>query len=92
MKKIQSFKQLKIWQKGIEIVLAVYRLTKHFPREEMYGLTAQMRRASLSVPSNIAEGFKRFHRKEYRQFLHVALGSLAELETQLIIANKLGLI
>lgn len=92
MEKIKSFKQLKIWQKGIEIVLAIYKITRRFPREEMYGLTSQMRMASLSVPSNIAEGFKQFHRKEYRQFLHIALGSLAELETQLIIAKELGFI
>jgi len=90
--KIKSFKDLRIWQKGIEIVEDSYRLTKIFPKEEAYGLTSQIRRASVSIPSNIAEGFKRYHNKEYKQFLFIALGSLAELETQLIIAKKLNFI
>lgn len=90
MEKIQNFKQLRIWQKGIDVVKDVYRLSKDFPREELYGLTTQMRRAAVSIPSNIAEGFKRNHKNEYRQFLHFALGSAAELETQLIIAQELG--
>ncbi len=92
MEKITSFKQLKIWQKGIEIVKDVYELTKKFPKEEVYGLTSQMRRSAVSIPSNIAEGFKRFHNKENKQFLYVALGSAAELETQLVIANELAFI
>jgi four helix bundle protein len=90
MEKIKSFKDLKMWQKGMEIVRDVYSLTMDFPKEELYGLTAQMRRASISIPSNIAEGFKRYHNKEYAQFLHVVLGSAAELETQLLISNELG--
>lgn len=90
--KIRSFKDLKIWQKGIEVVQDVYRITKDFPKEEMYGLTTQMRRAAVSIPSNIAEGFKRFHNKEYKQFLYITLGSVAELETQLIISDNLALI
>ncbi|MFH1867547.1 MAG: four helix bundle protein [Candidatus Omnitrophota bacterium] len=88
-KKIRSFKDLKIWQKGIEIVKDIYKITKDFPKDELYGLTSQMRRCAVSVPSNIAEGFKRYHDKEYRQFLYIALGSSAELETQLIISNEL---
>lgn len=92
MEKIRNFKDLKIWQKGIEIVKDIYAATKNFPKEELYGLTSQMRRSSISIPSNIAEGFKRHHNKEYSQFLHIALGSAAELETQLIIANELGLV
>jgi len=92
MEKIRSFKDLKIWQKGIEIVKDVYLLTEDFPKEETYGLTIQMKRAAVSVPSNIAEGFKRYHSKEYSQFLHIALGSAAELETQLVIAKELGFI
>jgi len=92
MEKIKSFKDLKIWQKGIEIVKDTYAMTEEFPRKEMYGLTMQMRRSAISVPSNIAEGFKRYHSKEYSQFLHVALGSAAELETQIIIAKELGFI
>jgi len=90
--KIKSFKDLRIWQKGIEIVEDSYQLTKGFPKEEVYGLTSQIRRASVSIPSNIAEGFKRYHNKEYKQFLFIALGSLAELETQLIIAEKLDFV
>ena len=92
MEKIKSFKQLKIWQKGMEIVKDIYVLTEIFPKEELYGLTSQMRRSAISVPSNIAEGFKRYHSKEYSQFLHIVLGSTAELETQLIIAKELKLV
>lgn len=89
---IKSFKQLKIWQKGIEIVKDIYELTRSFPKDEQYGLTSQMKRSAISIPTNIAEGFKRYHAKEYRQFLHVALGSAAELETELIIARELGFV
>ena len=64
-------------------------MTKSFPKEELYGLTSQMRRAAVSIPSNIAEGFTRFHNKEYRQFLYIALGSCSELSTQIIIASRL---
>lgn len=92
MEKIKSFKQLQVWQKGIEIVKDIYLITKKFPPEEQYGLTSQMRRAAISIPSNIAEGFKRYHAKEYKQFLHIALGSAAELETQLIISMELNFI
>ena len=75
---------------GKEIVLDVYRETATFPKSEMYALAAQMRRASVSIPSNVAEGFNRFHNKEYRQFLFIALGSCAELETQVDISSDLG--
>lgn len=92
MNKIKNFKELKIWQKGIEIVKEVYVLTRLFPKEELYGLTSQMRRAAVSIPSNIAEGFKRNHNKEFQQFLHISLGSAAELETQFIIAKELRFI
>jgi len=88
--KIQSFKDLRIWQKGIEIVEDIYKMTNNFPNEEKYGLSSQMRRSAISIPSNIAEGFKRFHNKEYKRFLFITLGSSAELETQLIISNKLN--
>lgn len=71
-------------------MLGIYRATALFPKIEVYGLTAQMRRAAVSIPSNVAEGFNRFHNKEYRQFLYVALGSCAELETQVEIACDLG--
>ena len=87
--KIQSYNDLDIWKRSIKLVEDIYRLTKSFPKEEFYGLTSQMRRAAVSIPSNIAEGFTRFHDKEYKQFLYIALGSCSELSTQLIIASRL---
>lgn len=90
--KIKSFKDLKVWQKGIELVSEIYKITKGFPEEERYGLTSQLKRASISVPSNIAEGFRRNSVKGHKQFLNIALGSCAELETQIIIAKELGYI
>jgi len=90
--KIKSFKDLRIWKFGIEIVKEVYRLTRKFPSCELYNLTSQIRRSAISLPSNIAEGFKRWHNKEYKHFLYITLGSAAELETQLIIANQLDYI
>lgn len=88
-KKIKNFRDLEIWKKGIEIVKEVYFLIKDFPKNEIYGLKNQMQRASVSIPSNIAEGFNRFHNKEYKQFLYIALGSCAELETQIEISLQL---
>lgn len=88
--KIRTYRDLEIWKLGIEIVKLVYRLTSRFPRQELYGLVSQMRRSAVSVPSNIAEGFRRQYAKEYRQFLSVSLGSCAELETQATIAEELG--
>src|SRR5580765_49726 len=88
----RNFIDLKIWQKGLEIVTIVYESTQKFPKLETYGLVLQMRRAAISIPSNISEGFNRFHNKEYRQFLYIALGSCAELETQVEIALRLGFI
>jgi four helix bundle protein len=88
--KIVQFRDLKVWKLGKEIVLDVYRITKEFPREEIYGLMAQMRKAAVSIPSNVAGGFNRVHNKEYRQFLYVSLGSCAELETQVEISAELG--
>lgn len=73
----------------MEIVFGIYRMIQKFPREEIYGLTSQMRRSAISIPSNIAEGFNRFHTKEYSHFLYIALGSCAELETQIEIAWRL---
>ena len=87
--KIKNFQDLRIWQKGIEVVRDIYILTKKFPKEELYGLTSQMRRSAVSIPSNIAEGFRRYHNKEYKQFLYIAMGSCAELETQIIITYEL---
>jgi four helix bundle protein len=90
--KIRNFKDLIIWQRGIELVKLVYTITNSFPSDEKYGIVSQMRRSAVSVPSNIAEGFMRRHNKEYRQFLYIALGSLAELETQVILSSELNFI
>jgi len=87
--KIRNFRDLEVWQLGTKIVLQVYQITRAFPREERYGLTSQMRRAAVSIPSNIAEGFNRYNNREYRQFLYVALGSCAELETQVELSSDL---
>jgi four helix bundle protein len=86
----RSYRDLSAWQKAVELVLLVYRITGSFPREELYGLTAQLRRAAVSVPSNIAKGQGRRLPKEFRRFLRAAAGSLMEIETQLIIAHRLG--
>lgn len=87
---IKDYKELVVWQKAMELVIAIYKATNTFPNEELYGLTSQIRRAAVSVPSNIAEGQGRQTRGEFRQFLGQARGSLAELETQLLIAHSLG--
>ncbi len=89
VEKIKNFRDLNVWKKGIEIVKDVYKITGSFPKQELYGLVSQMQRCSISVPSNVAEGFNRFHNKEYKQFLYIALGSCAELETQIEIAAEL---
>ena len=89
---IQNFRDLDIWKLGKKIILEIYALTKVFPKEERFGLVSQMRRAAVSIPSNIAEGFNRYHNKEYRQFLFLALGSCAELETQIEVSYDLDLI
>ncbi len=85
-------KDLDVWKKSIDFVVTIYKLTERFPKEEIYGLTHQLRRASVSIPSNIAEGAARGSDKEFIHFLYIALGSLSEIETQIIIAKKLGLI
>lgn len=89
MVKVQSYKELVAWQKSIDLVAEIYRCSKAFPREEIYGLSAQLRRAAISVPSNIAEGQSRLSTGEFRHFLGQARGSLAEVETQIVIAEKL---
>jgi four helix bundle protein len=89
---IGTYRDLEIWKKGIEIVKDIYKLTEKFPKQETYGLVSQMRRSAISIPSNVAEGFKRYHNKEYKQFLHITLGSCAELETQITIAKELNYI
>lgn len=90
MSQIKSYKDLIVWQKSVILVKKVYFLTKTFPKEEIFGLTSQMRRAAVSIPSNIAEGYGRRTRKDYGQFCSIAYGSSLELETQLVIARELN--
>ena len=92
MGEIKSYKDLLIWQKGIKIVTMVYHLTNSFPKEELFALTNQLKRAAVSIPSNISEGFGRNTDKSFSHFLDISRGSLYELETQLIIAREIGFI
>ena len=85
-------KDLIVWQKGIGLVKLVYAATASFPADEVYGLVSQMKRSAISIPSNIAEGFGRGSKKECKRFVHIALGSAIELDTQLIISQELGFI
>jgi len=89
---IKNYKELKVWQKSYQLCLEVYRVTKGFPKEELYGLTSQMRRAAMSIPCNIAEGYGRKTTPEYIRFLYIAYGSTCELETQTLLAGDLGYI
>ena len=89
---MKTHKDLDAWKNAINLVLKIYRTTKKFPKQEMYGLTNQIRRAAVSIPSNIAEGAARKYNKEFIQFLYVSQGSLSELETQLILSEKLEFI
>ncbi len=86
-----SYRDLVVWQRSIELSVAVCRLAKAFPADERYGLTAQLRRAAVSVASNLAEGYGRGSKGEYRQFAGIARGSALEVQTQLVIAKKLGM-
>jgi four helix bundle protein len=86
---MKDHKELDVWQMGMNFVVLIYDLTKGFPKEEMYGLTSQLRRSAVSIPSNIAEGAARNTDKEFLQFLHIAQGSAAEAETQILIAQRL---
>ncbi len=88
MATLQSHKELIVWQKSIELAILVYALTKQYPKEETYGVTSQMRRSSVSIASNIAEGRSRGTTKDFLQFLRIAYGSAMELETQLLIARR----
>jgi four helix bundle protein len=88
---IQSYRDLRVWQEAMSLAEAVYRLTKQFPKDELFGLTSQMRRASVSIPANIAEGYGRESTGAYVQFLRVAQGSLKELETHALLANRVGI-
>src|SRR4029077_4590020 len=89
-KKIESFQDLVVWQKSMDLVAECYQLVRSLPSHEQYGLGSQMRRAAVSIPANIAEGFGRWHSKEFVRFLLVANGSLKELETHLLIGKRLG--
>ena len=89
-KKVESYQDLQVWQKSMDLVLECYRVTQRFPSNEQFGLTAQLKRAAVSVPANIAEGFGRWHRKEFVRFLLTANGSLKEVETHLLISQRLG--
>lgn len=90
--KISSYKELIVWKKSISLVKMIYSATNMFPKNEQYGVVAQIRRAAISIPSNVAEGYGRRSHKEYLQFYSIAYGSTLELETQLIIAKELGFI
>jgi four helix bundle protein len=87
---IESYKDMIVWQQAMDLVVAVYATTKQWPKEELFGLTSQARRSATSVPANIAEGFARENRGSYQQFLRIAQGSLKELETHLLIAQRIG--
>lgn len=87
---MKTHKDLDIWNKGIDLVERIYRITGDFPKEEQFGLTAQLRRCVVSIPSNIAEGAARNSKKEFVQYLYISLGSLSEIETQLLISERLG--
>ena len=87
---VQSYKDLIVWQKSMDLVERIYQVSNLFPKEETYGLTNQLRRAAVSIPSNIAEGHARSSTQEFHRFLSIARGSLAEVETQLLIAQRLG--
>ena len=87
---VKSYRDLEVWRLGLDLVQTIYRCTSEFPKNEIYGLAAQMRRAAVSIPSNIAEGQARSSSKEFPHFLSFSLGSLAELETQLELTSRLG--
>lgn len=89
MGRIQSYRDLQVWQRAVDLTVTLYRITKDFPQTELYGLTNQLRRAAVSIPSNIAEGHRR-PTKEFGRFLTIALGSAPELATQIEIAHRIG--
>lgn len=87
---MKTHKELDVWNEGIELVVKVYEILNKFPKEEKYGMIDQIKKSAVSIPSNIAEGAARNSKKEFLQFLFISLGSISELETQLIISDKLG--
>lgn len=92
MGEIESFHDLQVWQRGMDLAVEVYSTTQDFPKSELFGLTFQLRKASSSVPANIAEGWGRNGPKEFLHFLNIAMGSLREVETHLILSQRVGLI
>jgi four helix bundle protein len=89
---MRNFRKLNIWNQGIDLAVRAYEICKHLPKEELYGLRSQMTRAAISIPSNIAEGSSRESERDFKRFLEISLGSCFELETDLILAEKLGFI
>ena len=89
---LKNYRELKVWQRSYQLCLEIYKITKRFPNEERYGLTSQIRRAAVSVPSNIAEGYGRKTTPEYIRFLYIAYGSNCEMETQILLSGDLGYI
>ena len=89
---LKNYKELKVWQRSYQLCLEIYGITKGFPKEERYGLSSQIRRAAVSVPSNIAEGYGRKTTPEYIRFLYIAYGSNCELETQILLSKDLGIL
>src|SRR5512133_2820738 len=87
---MKTHKDLHVWQDSINFVTSIYKITRTYPKDELYGITSQMRRSAISVPANIAEGASRSHNNEFKQFLYIALSSAVELETHIIISNNLG--
>ncbi len=91
MDTVNSYRDLKVWQRAMDLAVSVYELTQKFPREEQFGLTSQVRRASVSIAANIAEGYGRSSKPSYLNFLRIAQGSLKEVETHLILASRVGI-
>ena len=87
---MNNYKDLKLWQKSVDLAVGIYKVTNSFPKEEMYGLTSQIKRSAVSIPSNIAEGAGRNTKKDFNNFLGISTGSSCELDTQLIIASRIG--
>jgi four helix bundle protein len=89
---LESYRELRVWQGGMDLEVECYQLTKGFPKDELFHLTSQIRRAASSIPANIAEGYGRGHRGEYIQFLRISQGSLKELETHLLLSARVGIV
>ena len=88
---MESYQELEVWKRGMDLAECVYKLSQHFPKSELYGMTSQMRRAAASIPANIAEGWGRRSTKEFQHYIHIANGSLRELETHLLLSRRVGL-